>query len=47
MLTGEIGALFGRRKHYPRQLRAAMAVQKPLYHLATVRSYAQLRQRMA
>jgi len=47
VLTGEIGALFGRRKHYPRQLRMAMAVQKPLYHLATARSYAQLRQRLA
>jgi tRNA-splicing ligase RtcB len=47
VLTGEIGALFGRRKHYPRQLRMAMAVQKPLYHLATARSYGQLRQRLA
>jgi tRNA-splicing ligase RtcB len=47
VLTGEIGALFGRRKHYPRQLKMAMAVQKPLYHLATARSYAQLRERMA
>jgi RNA-splicing ligase RtcB len=47
VLTGEIGALFGRRKHYPRQLRMAMSVQKPLYHLATARSYAQLRERLA
>jgi tRNA-splicing ligase RtcB (3'-phosphate/5'-hydroxy nucleic acid ligase) len=47
VLTGEIGALFGRRRHYPRQLRMAMAVQKPLYHLATARSYAQLRERLA
>jgi len=47
VLTGEIGALFGRRRHYPRQLRMAMAVQKPLFHLATARSYQQLRQRLA
>jgi len=47
VLTGEIGALFGRRRHYPRQLRMAMAVQKPLYHLATARSYAQLRERLS
>jgi len=47
VLTGEIGALFGRRRHYPRQLRMAMAVQKPLFHLATARSYRQLRQRLA
>ncbi|OLE27682.1 MAG: RNA-splicing ligase RtcB [Actinobacteria bacterium 13_1_20CM_3_71_11] len=47
VLTGEIGALFGRRKHYPRNLRMAMAVQKPLYHLATARSYRQLRERLA
>jgi tRNA-splicing ligase RtcB (3'-phosphate/5'-hydroxy nucleic acid ligase) len=45
VLTGEIGALFGRRKHYPRHLRMAMAVQKPLYHFATARSYEQLRER--
>jgi tRNA-splicing ligase RtcB len=47
VLTGEIGALFGRRRHYPPQLRLAMAVQKPLYHLVTARSYAQLRKRLA
>ena len=47
VLTGEIGALFGRRRHYPRQLRMAMAVQKPLFHLATARSYRELRQRLA
>ena len=46
VLTGEIGALFGRRKHYPRQLRMAMALQKPLYHLATARSYADFRRRL-
>jgi tRNA-splicing ligase RtcB len=47
VLTGEIGALFGRRRHNPRHLRMAMAVQKPLYHLATARSYRQLKQRLA
>ncbi len=47
VLTGEIGALFGRRKHYPKQLRMAMAVQKPLFHVATARSVAQLRRRLA
>jgi RNA-splicing ligase RtcB len=44
-LTGELGVLFGRRKRYPRALRAQMAVQKPLYHLASSRSLAQLKQR--
>jgi tRNA-splicing ligase RtcB len=47
VLTGEIGALFGRRKHYPRPLRLAMALQKPLFHLASARSMHQLRERMA
>ena len=37
-LTGELGVLFGRRKRYPKALRAQMAVQKPLYHLARARS---------
>jgi tRNA-splicing ligase RtcB len=47
VLTGAVGALFGRRKHYPRELRAAMSVVKPLYHFATARSLAQLRRRYA
>jgi tRNA-splicing ligase RtcB (3'-phosphate/5'-hydroxy nucleic acid ligase) len=46
-LTGELGVLFGRRKRYPRALRVQMAVQKPLYHLATARSLAELRLRRA
>jgi tRNA-splicing ligase RtcB len=45
VLPGAVGAMFGRRKHYPRQIRAAMAVIKPLYHGATARSLEQLRQR--
>lgn len=46
VLTGEIGHLFQRRKDTQRTMRAAMALQKPLYHLATARSAAQLRERM-
>lgn len=37
-LPGELGLLFGRRKRFPRAVRVQMAVQKPLYHLATARS---------
>lgn len=47
VLTGEIGALFGRRKHNPRHIKLAMAIEKPLYHLATARSMAQFKQRLA
>ncbi|HEY1320215.1 MAG TPA: RtcB family protein [Streptosporangiaceae bacterium] len=47
VLAGEVGAMFGRRKHYPRQLRAAMSVIKPLYHLPSARSVAQLKHRYA
>jgi tRNA-splicing ligase RtcB len=46
VLTGEIGHLFQRRKDTARVMRAAMAVQKPLYHLASARSVEQLRTRM-
>ena len=45
VLPGAIGAMFGRRKHYPRQIRAAMSVVKPLYHGMTARSLDQLSQR--
>jgi tRNA-splicing ligase RtcB (3'-phosphate/5'-hydroxy nucleic acid ligase) len=44
LLTGAIGAMFGRRKHYPREIRAAMSVVKPLYHGMTARSLTQLKQ---
>jgi len=47
VLTGEIGRMFGRRIDYPRHLRAAMAVQKPLYHLASARNLATLRHRLS
>jgi tRNA-splicing ligase RtcB len=46
-LTGELGVLFGRRKRYPLPLRVQMAVQKPLYHLASARSIEEFRRRMA
>ena len=46
VLTGAVGHLFQRRKDTDRVMRAAMAVQKPLFHLATSRSTAQLRDRM-
>jgi tRNA-splicing ligase RtcB (3'-phosphate/5'-hydroxy nucleic acid ligase) len=46
-LTGELGVLFGRRKRYPKALRVQMAVQKPLYHLASSRSVDELRRRWA
>ena len=40
-----VGAMFGRRKHYPKQIRAAMSVVKPLYHGMSARSLSQLKQR--
>ena len=46
-LPGELGLLFGRRKRYPRPVRAQMAVQKPLYHLARARSVRELAERRA
>jgi tRNA-splicing ligase RtcB len=47
VLTGEIGRMFGRRKDYPRHLRAAMSVMKPMAHLTSARSVAQLRERLS
>ena len=44
-LPGQLGVLFGARKRYTRPLRAQMAVQKPLYHLARARSLTELRRR--
>jgi tRNA-splicing ligase RtcB len=46
VLTGELGRLFGRRKDFPRPLRAQMALQKPSHHLMTARSVSQLRTRL-
>ena len=45
VLPGAIGAMFGRRKHYPIQIRAAMSMVKPLYHGMTARSLAELKHR--
>ena len=47
MLTSEIGRIFGRRIDYPRDVKAAMKVLKPWYHLATARSLEQLRERLS
>jgi len=44
-LPGELGLLFGRRKRYPKPVRAQMAVQKPMYHLGRARSLEELRRR--
>ncbi len=41
-LPGELGLLYGRRRRYPRPVRLQMAVQKPLHHLATARSWTEL-----
>lgn len=38
MLTSLLGRLYGRRRSYPRPVKAVMALQKPLTHLATARS---------
>lgn len=46
VLTSEVGHLFQRRQDTARVMRAAMAIQKPLYHLASARSTRQLRDRM-
>ena len=46
VLTGQLGALYARRKSASRMLRAEMAVQRPLSHLLTARSRAQLSSRL-
>jgi tRNA-splicing ligase RtcB len=46
VLNIQMGARFGRRLAGSRPLRAVMAVQKPLYQLASVRSSRQLRDRL-
>lgn len=45
MLAAELGRLFGRRKDFPKPVRAQMALQKPLFHLFSARSVSELRQR--
>ena len=47
VLTGQIGALYARRKAASRMLRTEMSVQKPLTHLATSRSLSQMKRRLA
>jgi tRNA-splicing ligase RtcB len=47
VLAGQVGRLFARRKKASRVLRMQMAVQRPLFHLATARSGAELRRRLA
>jgi tRNA-splicing ligase RtcB (3'-phosphate/5'-hydroxy nucleic acid ligase) len=46
-LPGELGLLYGSRKRYPRPVRAQMALQKPLFHLARARSLRELAERRA
>lgn len=46
-LTGQVGRLFARRKKMSRSLGLTMAAGRPLTHLATARSLAQVRQRLA
>ena len=46
VFPGAVGAMFGRRKHYPGQIRAAMSVVKPLYHGMSARSLSQLRRQL-
>ncbi len=46
VLNIQMGARFGRRLAGSRAMRAVMAVQKPAYQLASVRSMRQLRERM-
>lgn len=47
MLTGQVGRLFARREKINGPLALEMAIQRPLAHLATARSMAQLRQRLS
>lgn len=46
-LTGQVGRLFARRKKMSKPLGATMAIGRPLAHLATARSLAEARQRIA
>jgi len=47
VLTGQLGALYAKRKSASRMLRAEMSVQKPISHLLTARSRDQLSSRLA
>jgi tRNA-splicing ligase RtcB len=47
VLTGQIGRLFASRKKRSLPMRAQMALQKPVLHLASARSISQVRERLA
>jgi len=47
VLTGQLGALYARRKSASRMLRAEMSVLKPLFHLARSGSRAQVERRLS
>jgi tRNA-splicing ligase RtcB (3'-phosphate/5'-hydroxy nucleic acid ligase) len=47
LLTGQVGRLFARREKMSRPLRLEMAVERPVAHLASARSLAQVRQRLS
>jgi RNA-splicing ligase RtcB len=47
LLTGQVGRLFARRKKLSKPLRVEMAVERPMAHLASARSLAQLRERLS
>jgi len=47
VLAGQLGRLFGRRRKVARTVKAEMLVTKPLFHLASARSLAELRLRRA
>jgi len=47
LLTGQVGRLFARRKKMSRPVQLEMAIARPLAHLASARSMAQLRERLA
>lgn len=47
VLTGAIGAMFGRRKGGNGLLKTIMRGQKPLHHLAGARTFSELRDRLA
>jgi tRNA-splicing ligase RtcB len=47
VLAGQIGRLFGRREKIARPVKLEMALAKPLFHLATARSLAELKLRRA
>lgn len=47
VLTGQLGALYARRKSASRMLRAEMSVQRPVSHLMSARSIGDIKHRLA